>query len=118
MKTIDGISYFAKGEKFVLPAGWPPLPADVISVYGLKLVKFRGRRRWKACTEGDFRESLRRRGIAKSKITAAIGAKQKSELSLCFLHGDHCEGGCLSSHQECVGYLDGDNQVVNCFCQP
>jgi hypothetical protein len=117
MEAKKGFTRFKKGESIVLPMGWPPLPKDVVSLFGFKLVKFKGKDTWRASTESDFRNSLLSMGIAKTKVERHIRHKlSMPDQSICALYNGKCPGQCTVG--ECVGNIDQvTGNVVACFCE-
>jgi hypothetical protein len=115
MKTINGITIFDKGEKFVLPADWPPLPQNVSSPFGFKLVSVGDKNVWQASAESDFRTLLTRRGVLERTIEFAI--KIKANLPLCSVSNGECSGSCAGSSQSCRGTLDENYKAVYCWCE-
>lgn len=103
-----------KGPKIILPDGWPPLPKNVVSIFGFKLIELEGKKMWQAATELDFRESLSRKGITGRKLNAAV--KLKYIRGGCSLSGGQCSGNCPGVLGICASDIDSFGHVVFCYC--
>jgi hypothetical protein len=115
MKDIPGLKKFAKGEELLLPPEWPPMPHDVISIFGFTLVEFRDHKVWKACTESDYRNVLLALGVQDEKIAELIKLKTgEKALGLCLSVNNRCQGSCPTQYGECAGVVYGS--TVTCYC--
>jgi hypothetical protein len=115
MSIRNEVTRFKKGQPIVLPPGVPPLPRDVVSVFGFRLIELNGSKVWKAATQMDFRELLSEIGVTESKIVEAIQAKNNSTSS-CYLYNNECNGTCDPGAGQCTGLLNGLGTIISCYC--
>jgi hypothetical protein len=101
-----------KNKLITLPEDWPPLPKDVISIFGFKLLKIKNKSIWRAGTQLDFRRFLEKKGLSKLKIETAIKQKYHPE-NMCYSNGGSiCQGNC--SIGACGNGISED--FVACWC--
>jgi hypothetical protein len=115
----DELIEFPAGAPIQLPPGLPPLPMNIYSQFGFKLVTLSEEggaevRVWTAATEDDYRAmEARIRGARPEEVdltpAAGVGGQR------CYMFNGVCTGTCAST-QFCVGVYSFPDGLVGCRC--
>jgi len=114
----DDLLVFPPGAPIQLPEGFPPLPMNVYSEFGFKLVTIQkdgcaGVRVWTAATEEDYRALLaRRRNVRPEEVVLSPSSGPGGR---CHLWNGACTGNCAST-QFCWPIVDLGRGTIGCGC--